>query len=283
LFLKTMSAIHIIGKLADNPRGKRLQKYLAASLSIDRPEGTGICLAGGQDYQAKTPAEQRSWLAWAAHPGNALLLVPPFQTAVRHEPNNWEISSLDGPPAFDSSAHQVLQLTQQEISASLTRGLAPTMNPLIDGGTRMQLSGLFRKRPDSGIFAATVVPVWSLALADHIPALLDWLSEWKSLAGRPSIDADFAELGAFEPSQLHYSLMLYLASGSFPDRAEALAALEWNDTFDFSGRDVGSLLDDMTAARWVSNATLTDLGRNALMTSPYRAFAETYLNPSPTP
>lgn len=278
-----MTSIHIIGKLADNPRGKRLQKYLAANLSTELPEGTGLCLAGGQDYQTKTPAEQRSWLAWAAHPGNALLLVPPFQTAVRHEPNNWEISSLEGPPACDSSAHQVLQLTQQEISASISRGLAPTMNALIDGGTRSQLSGLFRKHPDSGIFAATVVPVWSLALADHIPALVEWLSEWQLLAGRPSHDADSAESETFEPSQLHYSLMLYLAYGNFPDRAAALEALEWNDTFDFSDRDVGSLLDDVTSAQWASNATLTDLGRNALMTSPYRAFAETYLNPSPTP
>jgi hypothetical protein len=278
-----MTSIHIIGKLADNPRGKRLQKYLAANLSTELPEGTGLCLAGGQDYQTKTPAEQRSWLAWAAHPGNALLLVPPFQTAVRHEPNNWEISSLEGPPACDSSAHQVLQLTQQEISASISRGLAPTMNALIDGGTRSQLSGLFRKHPDSGIFAATVVPVWSLALADHIPALVEWFSEWQLLAGRPIHDADSADSKTFEPTQLHYSLMLYLAYGNFPDRAAALEALEWNDTFDFSDRDVGSLLDDVTAAQWASNATLTDLGRNALMTSPYRAFAETYLNPSPTP
>jgi hypothetical protein len=278
-----MSTIHIIGKLAGNPRGKRLQKYLAASLAGELPEGAGLCLAGGQDYQTRTPAEQRSWLAWAALPGNALLLVPPFQTSVRHEPSNWEITSLDGSPALDSLAHQVVQLTQQEISASLTRGMAPTMNPLIDGGTRLQLNGLFRKHPDSGIFAVTVVPVWSLALADHVPALVDWLSVWKSLAGRPNHEDDSADPEAFEPTQLHYSLMLYLASGSFPDRATALAALEWNDTFDFSGRDVGSLLDDVTAAQWVSNATLTDLGRNALMTSPYRAFAETYLNPSPTP
>lgn len=278
-----MSAIHIIGKLADNPRGKRVQKYLSANLAAELPEGAGLCLAGGQDYQTKTPAEQRSWLGWAAQPGNALLLVPPFQTSVRHDPNNWGIASLDDPPAFDSSAHQVLQLTQQEISASFTRGLAPTMNPLIDGGTRLQLSGLFRKHPDSGIFAATVVPVWSLALADHLPALVDWLSEWKSLAGRPNHEDDSADTEPFEPTQLHYSLMLYVASGSFSDRASALGALEWSDTFDFSERDVASLFDDLTAAQWVSNATLTDLGRNALMTSPYRAFAETYLNPSPTP
>lgn len=278
-----MYTIHIIGKLADNPRGKRLQKYLAASLAGELPEGMGLCLAGGQDYQTRTPAEQRSWLAWAAHPGNALLLVPPFQTSVRHEPNNWEVTSLDGPPTLDSSAHQVVQLTQQEISASITRGLAPTMNPLIDGGTRLQLSGLFRKHPDSGIFAVTVVPVWSLALADHVPALVDWLSEWKSLAGRPNHDPDSADPEAFEPTQLHYSLMLYLASGSFADRSAALEALEWNDTFDFSERDVASLFDDLTSAQWISNANLTDIGRHSLMTSPYRAFAETYLNPSLNP
>lgn len=277
-----MPTFHIIGKLADNPRGKRLQKYLAAKPAIEPPEGTGLCLAGGQDYQTRTPAEHRKWLTWASQPGNVLLLVPPFQTSIRHEPNNWEIASLDSPPGLDQSAHEVFQLTRLEISASLARGLAQTMNPLIDGGTRLQLSGLVRKHPDSGIFAVTVVPVWSLALADHIPALVDWLSAWISLAGRPDEAAHSAEPASFEPTQLHYSVLLYLASGNFPDRAAALEALAWSDTFDFGDQDVASLLDDLQAAEMISAGSLTELGRRALLESPFRAYAEVYLNPSRT-
>jgi len=280
--MNVLSSSHIIGKLAGNPRGKRLQKYLAAKLAVEPPEGTGWCFASGQDYQTRTPAEQRKWLAWAAQPGNAILLVPPFQTSVRNEPNHWEVASLEGPPGLDDMAHRVLSLTQQEISASFTRGLAPTMNPLIEGGTRLQLSGLYRKHPAAGIFAATAVPIWSLALADHVPVLVDWLNEWARLVGRPE-DVEPVKPSIFEPSQLHYSLMVYLASDNFPDRETAIQALEGNDTFDFRDDDIHSLLDEVTAAQWVSNATLTESGRRALMESPYRPYAEVYLKLPPPP
>jgi hypothetical protein len=274
-----MTDFYLIGKLADNPRGKRLQKYLAAVPTGDPPEGVGLSLASGQDYQSRTPVEQRKWLAWAARPGCALLLVPLFQTAVRHEPNGWELARLEAPPVLDETAHQVLRLTRPEISGYLVRGLAQTLSPLIDGGTRSQLSGLFRKHPDSGIFAVTAIPVWSLALADHIPALTEWLSGWLALAGRPVDAAQHASPLSFEPTQRHYSVLFYLASGKFSSRAAALEALAWNDTFEFGDEDIPSLLDDLQTAGLIAGGTLTEAGCRALLESPYRSYAEFYLNP----
>jgi len=274
-----MTAYYIIGKLGDGPRGKRLLKSLAATSTAEPPEETGVCLGGGQDYQTRTPAEQRQWLAWAARPGCALLLVPPLQTAVRHEPNGWEIAPLDMPLVLDPAAHPVLHLTQREISSSLSRGLSRTLNGLIDGGTRVQLNGLFRKHPDSGIFAVTAAPLWSLALADHVPALTEWLTAWLALAGCPADAAHPASAPAFEPTQSHYSVLLYLASGKFPNRVAALEALVWNDTFELSGEDVPSLLDDLEAAELVVGGALSEKGRRTLLESPYRAYAEVYLTP----
>lgn len=277
-----MAPYYMIGKVADNPRGKRLQKYLTAVPTAEPPEGVGLCLASGQDYQTRTPVEQRKWLAWAARPGCALLLVPSFQTAVRHDPNGWELARLEAPPVLDATAHLVLRLTRPEISAYLARGLAQTLSAPIDGGTRSQLSGLFRKHPDSGIFAATAVPVWSIALADHIPSLTEWLAGWLALAGRPADATQSASPPSFEPTQRHYSVLFYLASGKFSSRAAALEALAWNDIFDFTDADIPSLLDDLQSAGLIAGGTLTEAGRITLLESPYRSYAEVYLNP-PSP
>ena len=274
-----MSTFNLIGKLAENPRGKRLQKSVAAAPTGELPEFAGLCLGTGQDYQTRTPVEQRKWLAWATRPGCALILVPPFQTSVSQEPNAWEMASLEKPPILDQTAHPVLRLTQTELNVWITRGLTRTMNPLLDGGTAVQLNGLFRKHPDSGIFAVTSVPVWSLALADHAPSLKEWLSSWLSMAGRPTDVTQPVSPAAFEPTQPHYSVMLYLSSGKFSSRTSALEALAWNDTFEFSGEDVPSLLDDLEAARLTAGGALTEEGRRTLLESPYRRYAETYLNP----
>src|SRR5262245_13423561 len=111
-----MSSFYLIGKLAESPRGKRLLKSLGASATTALPEGDGVGLASGQDYQTRTPADQRRWLAWAATPGCVLLLIPPFQTAVRHEPNGWEVSRLESLLVLDPSAHPVLRLTAPEVN-----------------------------------------------------------------------------------------------------------------------------------------------------------------------
>src|SRR4051794_19447501 len=118
-----MTTNYLIGKLANSPRGKRLLKSLAATTTAEPPAGTGVCVGSGQDYQTRTPAEQRQWLKWAARPGCTLLLVPPFQTAVRHEPNSWEMASLEKTPGLDATAHPVLRLTQPEMDVCIARGL----------------------------------------------------------------------------------------------------------------------------------------------------------------
>jgi len=277
-----MTTYYVIGKLHDSPRGKRLLKSLAATPAAEPPAGTGICLGSGHDYQTRTPAEQRQWLAWAARPGCALLLVPPFQTAVRHEPNSWEMVSLENTPSLDATAHPVLRLTQPEMNVCIARGLTRTLNSALDGPTAPQLCGLFRKHPDSGIFAVTASPVWSLALADHVLALTEWLAEWLALAGRTP-DASYpAAPASFEPTQSHYSVLLYLASGKFSNRSAALEALAWNHTFELSGEDVPALLDDLETAGLIGGGALSELGQRTLLESPYRPYAEVYFDPSPT-
>jgi hypothetical protein len=274
-----MTAYYLIGKLADSPRGKRLLKSLSATISPEPPAGPGVCLGSGQDYQTRTPAEQRQWLKWSARPGCALLLVPPFQTAVRHEPNGWEMVSLAKLPALDATAPTVLRLTLPELNVCVARGLTRTLNAALDGPSTTQLGGLFRKHPDSGIFAVTAVPVWSLALADHVVALTEWLTDWLALAGRAPTSEHPVAPPTFEPTQSHYSVLLYLASGKFSSRAAALDTLAWNDTFELGGEDVPWLLDELEAAGLISGGALSEVGRRTLLESPYSHYAEAYFAP----
>ena len=190
------------------------------------------------------------------------------------------MASLEKTPGLDVTAHPVLRLTLVEMNVSVARGLTRTLNSALDGPTAPQLGGLFRKHPDSGIFAVTAVPVWSLALADYVPALTEWLAAWLTLAGHPADAARPASPRAFEPTQSHYSVLLYLASGKFSSRAAALESLAWNDTFELSREDVPSLLDDLEAAGLIAAGALSETGRRTLLESPYRRYAEVYLSPS---
>lgn len=275
-----MNNFYLLGKLAEGARGKRLLHPLSAIATAKPPVDPGLCIGMGQDYQTRTPAEQREWIKWAARPGCALLLVPPFHTAARHEPNGWEMTILEQTPAFDASAHAVFRLTQPELNVCVARGLTKTLNPILDGPSIPQLSGLFRKHPDSGIFAVTAVPLWSLHLADNIPALNEWLTAWCSLAGRAPAAEQTPSTPSFEPTQSHFSVLLYLASGTFSNRAAALEALAWNDTFELSDEDVPSLLDDLEAAGMVAEGALLESGQRALLESPYRHYAEAYITSS---
>jgi hypothetical protein len=274
-----MPEFYLIGKLGESPRGRRLIDLLPAAVITSPPDGVGVCLGSGQDYQGRTPAEQRQWLQWAANPGCVLLLVPPYQTGAKSDPDGWEFSHLDSALDLDSDAHEVLRLTRDEIAHTLKRGLAPTRDKLIDGGVVIPLHGLYRKHPDSGIFAVTAVPVWSLALVDRADALSEWLCAWHSLAGRPRETDAPRPTTEFEPSQSHYSVLLYLASDHFQSRVAALSALDWNDVFELGKEDIASLLDELEAAGMCDGVTLTDKGRESLMASPFRPYAEAYLNP----
>jgi hypothetical protein len=273
-----MASFYIIGQLGGNIRGKRLAKALnATAVGDELPEAAGMCIGCGQDYQTKTPAGQREWLAWAARPGCVMLLLPPFQTGVRHEPNGWEVSALPTPVLLDPAAHLVLMLCQPEINVRLNRGLSSVSNPVIEAGTQLPLSGLHRKHPDSGIFGATAVPVWSIALADRVSELQEWLDAWMSLAGRPVEISKSGDPSIFEPSQSHYSVLLYLASGNFSSRSAALDSLAWNDTFELAGEHVPRLLDELEAAGLTADGRLCEQGVDTLLESPYRHYAETLL------
>lgn len=276
-----MAFFYIIGKLGENIRGKRLAKALnATAVGEQLPEAAGMCIGSGQDYQTKTPSEQREWVAWAARPGCVMLLLPPFQTGVRHEPNGWEIGALQTPLLLDPAANVVLKHCQPEINVCVNRGLSSVSNPLVEAGAKIPLSGLHRKHPASGIFGVTTVPVWSIALADKVPELQEWLGVWMSLAGQPVEISIYGYPSVFEPSQSHYSVLLYLASENCSSRPAALDALAWNDTFELSGEQVPRLLDELEEAGLAADGRLSDEGVNTLIESPYRHYAEILLSPA---
>jgi hypothetical protein len=268
-----MNPIQIIGKLAAHPRGKRLHQMLESSVGEALPEGDGVVLAMGSDYQNRSLAEQRTWLEWAARPGRTLLLLPPFRTGVRHEPNDWEIMPLESPPKFASSENAVLRLTAGETSAAIKRGLLPPASPAIGTGSSPQLNGLHRRHPDSGLFAVTTIPIWSLALADSPIAVKEWLAAWLSMSGQPvAVEAKSAGTG-FEPTQLHFALLLHLLSGEYSSRQAALEALAWSEVFDLSDNDAPRLLGELENAGLAVNGSATSTGKQALLDSPYREYA----------
>ena len=278
--LIAMTTFHLIGKLADNPRGKRLQKYLAATPTPEPPEGAGLCLASGQDYQTRTPAEQRKWLAWAARPGYALLLIPPFQTAVRHEPNAGKSPAWTSPPVLDHAAHPVLQPHATRNQPLHARGLAQTMNPLIDGGTSFAT-----QRPLSQ------TPGFRHLCRDHHLRLVSRVGRSCPRAHRvafrlahPGRSPGHATLTpaapAFEPHN-----GIFPSCSIWPPAISPIVPPPWKRSlgttpFISAMRDVASLLDDLQPPDWLPTAPSLRRADDLDWKAPTGRYAEAYLDPA---
>jgi len=243
------------------------------------PDQAGVCFANGQDYQSRALADQNVWLDWASRPGCVFLLVPPFRTGVRCQPRDWEVTPASSVPETHHTDHQVIRLTGPEITGFVASGLARPSDSKLVLSSGKQVSGLFRRHPDSGLFAVTTVPIWSLALADLPGVLLEWLDAWIGLAGKAVIPEPQAA-AAFVLRPLHYSVLLYLASGNYSDRESALRALTWSDTFELAEPEVAVLLQELEKAGLAENGKLTAAGKQALFESPYYAFAEAVMSPT---
>jgi hypothetical protein len=266
-----MSQIWMAGSLRDHPRGRRLADLAGAKPAVSPEPGSGICLFFGNEFQKLDKAVQSEWLDWSQAPGNVFLLLPPFQLGSITTLRDWEVISL----------------------GSVADSMAPPMARLLTGEVRVQLKGTFqvpakpagawdngtvntcfyRRHPHAGLFAATCLPLWSLALLDARVDLREWLADLAALAGKPVEEDQKTPAAAFNLKSEHYALLLHLCSGQFSSDDEALKALSKSEFFRLPAFPASEYLTELETHGFAKAGRLTKAGRTALAASTYEPYA----------
>ncbi len=269
--------VTLIGKLAGHPRGRSLITSLGAVPRGSNPDGDGICLSFASELQDVGIDQQKSLVAWAHEPCRTLLLLPPLKLDEFKVPVSWRVINAG---TIDSSKNKGLsKLLSAEIKYELITEMQPAK--LIDG----EWSGggintaYFRKHPNSGVFAVTTLPLWSLTTLDHKQQLFDWLQQLHSLAGLPIEQEEMPD--ATQDLKLtpdHFALMLHLVSGRWKNRQSALRSLQDSVVLSLPESRALICMEDLENNWLADQGKLTEQGKFALQASPYKAYASTLEN-----
>ena len=265
-------AVWLAGTLKDHARGRRLIDLVDGKPAEATDRGPGVCLFFGGEFQKLKKAAQSEWLDWSEASGRVFLLLPPFQLGLITTLRDWEVLSI----------------------GSVADAMAPAMARRLSGEVRFQLKGSFQvpSKPagawDNGtvntrafiaaiptpdaLFAATCLPLWSLALLDAKAELREWLGDLLALAGKPVEEEEPAsKVFALKPE--HYAVLLHLCSEEFSSDDEALRALPKSNLFRLSGSRARQYFTELEAQGLTKAGHLTKAGRTALAESSYEPFA----------
>ncbi len=265
--------VYLEASLAGQRRGRFLQGLLEASCTDGLPD-SGCLLMLGEQFQQLASA-QAEWLRWAKQPGCVLLLLPPYQAGSVVDSLDWQVQYTRQPPV---AANGVLPgLLAAEVMFALQGKQGGFEHHLGHEWEDHAVNTRYWKvHSNSGLMAATVLPLWSVSLLDQGTALKGWLGDLYQMAGKtapPQVEVagqaapvllphDFTVLVCCYAWQLATSVALQtrLQQASIP-------------LFNFQGVDVGESFSRLIQVGLLDTAGLTDAGLVALQSSPYWPYA----------
>ena len=262
----------LLGKLADHARGQTLTDLLGCAKVEAVPNGDGVCFLFATDFQGGNDTFRKRCLDWCLRPGRTLLLVPPMKLDDCKQPQPWRplaAGSIDA-----SKSKGLAKLLAPELKYEMTTEMLPTK--AVDG--EWNRGGIntahYKKHPNSGLFAVTCLPVWSLSVLDHGKHLVNWLNELHALAGNAIEEEEaVAEETRFTPNHEHYALMLHLTSGRWKNRDSALRALRSSLVLTLPPERADECLKDLEDNGIAAEGALTGRGKEILLSSPYAVYA----------
>lgn len=257
------------GALASHRRGRVLQEALSASVTAELPPEGSVVVMFGEEFQSAPTDRQSKLIEWTRTAGRVLLLLPPFSATACDRPVPWRTERLESLPR---GGEGIATLLAGEVGYRLIGSLQA---PPLPGATWSDLSlcvGTYRLHAAAGLFVATCLPLWSLAVLDATAEVEAWLDALAELAGEaPAIEIQ-------KPKELlpdHYGLLVFLLSKSFKDEAHAFTELSTSPIFRLSLERARSLLKELQDQGLVGAAVPTAEAHALVMESPYAL----YVNP----
>jgi hypothetical protein len=265
--------LYLTQELLANRRGRFLASLLAIEPSQQTvlPESGCVLMTG--EYLQGMPALQEECIHWARQPNRTLLLLPPYQAGSVLPSLDWsiEFSSID---SMISGAYSIASILAQELVYQL-QGIDGS-GFVMDGDKNAAHTRYWKAHSNSGLIAATTLPLWSISLLDCGEKVLGFLGELTKYSGKAAASIENVTIPAevLQAQDLTVLVCCYCfdvsTAASLFDRLQTYAVPLLNlATF-----DLPESIRRLNNARFLGDSGLTDTGLNFLRASKFWLFAE---------
>jgi hypothetical protein len=180
--------LYLTQELQTHRRGRFLASLLRISQSSEHglPQ-TGFLLMTGEQLQASRET-QEACTAWARQPGCALLLLPPYQEGNIFQFLDWAIELA---PSISIAVKQapLTRMLERELTYSL-HGTDGACTEDMPPGALTCPTRYWKAHSNSGLIAATTLPLWSISLLDQATLVHDFLAKIERHCGLPHFNGE---------------------------------------------------------------------------------------------
>jgi len=263
-------------KLTDHRRGRFLMTQLDAVAMVDELPVAGVLLMIGSDFQGMNKADQKVLWQWCRQPGRTLLLLPPYQEGAIFNDLDWKITFRDqlpdpnGTPVADKLTDETTyQIEGRDGEFDKSSGH--------QWGDFSVNTRYLKQNSGSGVFAATTLPLWSIALLDAAEPTLQWITKLSQLAGKPAgpmaaSNGDDARVD-LTGQELAAMVMVYGWSTSDADELRHALAAQAVPIMSINEQIMTTLLQRLSSSGYLAAQGLSEKGLQALKSSAYWGYA----------
>ncbi|WP_092948730.1 hypothetical protein [Roseateles sp. YR242] len=262
--------------LQSHRRGRFLRMLLNAK-PADAQAGLGeaLLMMTGEEFQDPS-SDQADWLRWAREPGHALLLLPPFNVGPIVSGLDWTAAFAQVTPATAANAPLAAMLAA-EVSFQLSGIDGDSDSSQGHVWTSGQLNTRFWKaHSDSGLVAATTLPIWSITLLDSGLLVQEWLAALFSHVGKAAetvVTADAEAVATPTPRDFAVMVCCYAYGVGTPDALVAALQRQPVQLMDVRGFDLPDIYGRLHAMGLVEERGLTTKGLELLRQSAFWGYA----------
>jgi hypothetical protein len=270
--------LYLSQELQAHRRGRFLASLLGISQSSENgfPQ-TGFLLMTGEQLQASRET-QEACAAWARQPGCALLLLPPYQQGSIFQFLDWVIELA---PSISIAVKQasLTSMLEGELTYSL-RGMDGACKEDMPLGDLTCPTRYWKAHSNSGLIAATTLPLWSISLLDQATLVHDFLTKIERHCGLPHFNGEEKkpQKDTVRPEDVTVLVCSYGFNVATADGLLSRLKTYAVPLLNLAAFDLPGSMVRLRNAGLINDSGLTEQGLAHLMGCKYWAFAENLRN-----
>ena len=270
--------LYLTPELQAHRRGRFLASLLGISQSpeLGLPQ-TGFVLMAGEQLQT-SPDLQVECAAWAREPGCSLLLTPPYKEGSIFHFLDWVIELTQSIPVA-AKQPSLESMLEGELSYRL-RGTDGACTEEMPPGELTCHTRYWKAHSNSGLIAATTLPLWSISLLDQSTLVNAFLTKIQRHCGLPSATAEKTKPQEETLRPQDVTVLVCSYGFNVATTEDLLSRLNTYEVplLNLANFDLPESMVRLRNAGFINDNGLTEQGLAHLMGCKYWAFAESLRN-----